>query len=447
MSAPTASADAPQGTLRRGAAMLRAELRLHPRLFAIAVSGAAVFAVTTVASSWVIAWITDHVIVPRFEEGHVAAAALAAGVVAIVMVGVLKSAGVIVRRTWAGKTQYHVAATLREQVIGRVQAQPMPWFQDRPTGELVANAGVDVDAAVEVLAPLPYSTAVVLMVVISSVWMVAVDPVLGGVAILLFPILTALNIWYQRRVDKPYTEVQAQIGAVTALVHESIDGALIVKALGTEEHEVGRLSGRAGQLRDAKITVAMLRATFEAALDAVPALANALLLVIGAKRVESGAVTVGAVISFIYLFTLLVWPLRLIGFLLGDLPHSLAGWTRVRGVLDGPVAPAPIFAPAVAPSGVGVELRGLRFGYEPDRDVLHAVSISVPAGRMVAVVGPTGSGKTTLLQLVQGLQRPFMDLSRGCTADDIVLVSAVTALQAALPRRTATGGAAASLAT
>ena len=84
-----------------------------------------------------------------------------------------------------------------------------------------------------------------------------------------------------------------------------------------------------------------MRATFEALLDGVPNLANVVLVVVGAYRVQAGAATVGDVASFVYLFTLLVWPLRLIGFVLGELPRSLAGWTRIHGVLDDAVPADP----------------------------------------------------------------------------------------------------------
>lgn len=386
---------------------------MHPRSFAIAVAGAAVFALATIASSWVLSWVIDTVIVPRFEQGDVDVAATALGVTAIVLVGVVKAAGVVVRRMWAGRTQYRVAASLRDEVIEQYQAQPMAWHQRHATGDLVAHAGVDVDAATDVLAPLPYSSGVVLLVVVSSVWLLAVDPVLGGLAVLLFPVLAGLNVVYQRRVDGPATEAQDQIGEVSRLVHESLDGALVVKALGAEAHESERLEVKAGNLRDAKIRVATLRATFESTLDAVPTLANVALIVVGAMRVEAGAATVGDVASFVYLFTLLVWPLRLIGFVLGELPHSLAGWDRVRAVLADPVPPAPEEHHVQPPPGVGVTLRHLHFGYEPGREVLHGLHLDVPAGRTMAVVGPTGSGKSTLLELIAGLLAPTRgDLGR-----------------------------------
>lgn len=398
--------DARPGIGRRGSAMLRAQIALHPGTFAIAVAGAAVFAVATVASSFALRWVIDHVILPRFRDGEVSTAAVMAGAAAIVVVGLVRAGGVIVRRVWAGRTVHRVGATLREEVLGRYQEQPLAWHLGHGTGELVAHAGVDVDAATEVQAPLPFSSAVVLMVVMSTVWLLATDLVLGGVAVLLFPILIGLNVFYQRRVEAPATEAQLRIGEVSAIVHESIDGFTVVKALGAEAHESARLDAKAAELRDAKVQMAVLRATFEALLDAVPTLANVVLVFVGAQRIADGAITVGDLTSFVYLFTLLVWPLRLIGFLLGDLPHSLAGWDRVQGVLAEPIQPAPRATLGVPPPGMGLVLSGVRFAYADGRAALRGVDLAVPAGHIVALVGPTGSGKTTLLQVIDGLLAP-----------------------------------------
>ena len=100
-----------------------------------------------------------------------------------------------------------------------------------------------------------------------------------------------------------------------------------------------------------------LRGTFESILDVVPSLTNVGLVVVGAYQVRSGEVTIGELSSFVYLFTLLVFPLRLIGYVLSEMPYSLAGWERVREVLDEPVEPDPRRTIAVTPDGIGVRLQ------------------------------------------------------------------------------------------
>jgi ATP-binding cassette subfamily B protein len=392
---------------REGVRMLRAMVALHRRSFFIAVGGAAVFALCTVASSVAVQWVTDHVILPRFEQGSVAAGAVAAGVAMIIGIGLLRAAGVVVRRTWAGTTQWRVAGTLAEDVIDRLVRQPMAWHDRRPDGDLVARAGVDTDAAVSVLAPVPFATGTVLLIVVSAAFLIATDVVLGIVAVAVFPLLIGLNIVYQKRVDVYYATAQEHLGELSAGVHESFDGVQLVKAYGAETRETERLSEMAGRLRTARIGAVRLRGTFEALLDVMPSLTNVGLVVLGAARVKSGDMTVGQLSSFVYLFTLLVFPLRLIGYALSELPHSLAGWRRVRAVLDEPIEPDPLDAVGVAEPGHGVQLSGVGFTFPGEsRPTLDDVSLDVASGRIVAVVGPTGAGKTTLVEIVGGLVAP-----------------------------------------
>ena len=392
--------------LSRGLRMLRAEVRMHPRLFAAAVGGAAVYGFATVASSWALRWTIDHVVLPRFRSGHVGAGAVAAGCAAIVAVGLVRAGGVVVRRSWAGRTQWAVISTMRDDLGRRYLAQPASWHQRQVTGELVAHVGVDCDAATDALGPLPYATGVVVLLVTATVALLRTDWLLGGIAVVLFPLVSLVNVWYQHRVERPAEEAQALLGELSAQVHESLEGALVVKALGQAEREVTRVAATAAELRVAKVRTAIMRADFESLLDALPAVTNVALVAIGARRVAAGAVTVGDMTSFVYLYGLLVWPLRMIGFLLGGIPRSLAGWERVQSLLAQPVEPDPQQANAVPPAGTGVELRGVRFAYETDRPVLDGVDLAIPVGATVAVVGRTGSGKTTLVQVIAGLLAP-----------------------------------------
>src|SRR5262249_46166015 len=158
---------------------IRAEVRLHPRPFFFGVSGASLYALMTVASAFVLGRIVDKVIEPRFSNGHVSTAAIIAAAAALIVVGLLKATGIIMRRVGATRARSRIDATLRERVISQYQALPLSWHQSHPTGELLAHVSADVEAATEMLGALPYATGVCLMVVVSVVWMLATDPFLA----------------------------------------------------------------------------------------------------------------------------------------------------------------------------------------------------------------------------------------------------------------------------
>ncbi len=398
--------------VRRGAQMVARHVRLKPKTFTIAVCGAAIFALGTVAQSFVFGWIVDHVITPRFTDGDIEVDALIGGVVALVVVGAVRAAGVVLRRVNAGRTQMGVAAILRRRVVDRYQDEPLAYFHENPTGELLAHVQSDAEASSQVLGPLPYASGTVMLVVIATAWMFATDWVLGFVALLLFPAITALNVLYQRRTEGPAAHAQSLIGDVSNVVHESVDGVIVVKALGAEESEAARFAVQAERLRDANIRVAMLRAGFDAVLDSLPSLATILLVALGAWRVAQGAATAGEIVSFVTLFGFMVWPLRLIGFVLGDLPRSVAGDDRVRAVLSGEVDRARHLGLASAPAPVlphgplAVRFDDVTFSYDTTRDVLDHFDVTIAPGRIVAVVGATGSGKSTFMAMLDRLLVP-----------------------------------------
>jgi ATP-binding cassette, subfamily B, bacterial len=412
--------------LRRGLRVIGRQVALHPRPFGIAVFGAMVYAVGTVAQSWVLGQVVDRAVTPRFESGELRVEVAVAAAAAIVAVGLVKTVGIITRRIAATMVHAGVQATLRERLAERYHRLPLTWHHAHPAGELLSRAEGDLDAASEILSPLPFATGVLTMLGAAAVWLFLADPFLAALGLLVVPAILGLNLVFQRRVEHPTTLGQERLGDVSAVAHESFDGALVVKALQAEEAEGRRFADKAELLRDARIEAARVTANFEAGLDALPALTTIGLLVIGVWRIEQGAITAGTLVGLINLFALLIWPLRLIGYVLGDMPRAVAGYERVAEVLAEPLPPeesgeprggapvdreaagrrGPAAARELPPGPLELVVDRVGYGYEPGAEVLHEVSFRVPAGATVALVGPTGSGKSTLALLLTRLLVP-----------------------------------------
>ena len=379
---------------RRNARFIVELVKVHPKLFLVAMGGAAVFALLTVASSFAIGRVIDDVTV-------------LAGLGLVIGIGVLRAVAIVVRRSYASITMWRVAQTLTNRVVRRYSQQPVSWHNRRADGDLVQRAGVDSEATVSVLAPIPFASGTIVMLVASTVWMLLIDVPLGLVAVVVFPLLLFTNVIYEKSVSRHFTRAQDQLGEFSAGVHESFEGVQLVKSYGAEERETERLAGLADRVRASRVQAIRLRSWFEALLDVMPSLTNITLVVIGALRVRSGDVTVGEFSSVIFLFTLLVFPLRLIGYTLSELPRSMAAWQRIRGVLDEPIEPDPADLIGVAADGLGAEFLGVTFAHEGDGPpTVKDVELAVRLGSVTALVGPTGSGKSTLAQLAAGLIGP-----------------------------------------
>ena len=385
-------------------------VRAEPRLFALSVLGSAAYGIGTVGAGWVLGRVTDRVLAPAFRAGHIATADLWSALLPLAGVALLTAVGVVGRRAVGGTTMFRLQARDRRAVTRAFLDVPLAWHQRHATGTLLARATSDVEATWNVFAPLPMSLGVLVMIVVAAVAMVAADPVLAAVGLLVLPALALANGVYQRRTAPLVSAVQAARAEVSGIAHESFEGALVVRTLGRRDHETARFGAAATRLARANIEVGRVRGVFDPVIEALPALGTLLVLVLGTVRVRSGAAATGDVVQVAYVLTLVSFPVRALGWVLGELPRAAVGWRRTREVLDAPRGPVP---GTERLTGAGpLRLRVLHVGREfsvagaAPVPALTDVTLTVPPGRFTALVGATGAGKSTLLDLVDQLTEP-----------------------------------------
>ncbi|HEY4568707.1 MAG TPA: ABC transporter ATP-binding protein [Kribbella sp.] len=418
---------------RRGFGVLRVAIWEEPGVFALSVLASMLYGGMTVAGGWALGWSTDHVIRPAFESGDTSAGAIATLIALFMGIAILNAIGVVGRRLGAGVMQFRLQATYRRRVTRQYLKLPLEWHHQHSTGMLLSNANADVESTWFVIAPLPMAIGVIAMLVFATIAMFAADVWLAAVGCLVFPLVFIANVIFQRYLQPLATRAQQLRADVSEVAHESFDGALVVKTLGREAAETERFRAPTYALRDANIAVNKARGMFDPVIDGLPRLGVLAVLLVGVGRVSSGAADAGDVVQVAFLFTLIGFPIRALGWVLGELPRSVVGWDRVQRVLTAEGGMEYGEARLTSRKAARLQVAGVRFGYLPERDVLAGVDFTIEPGRTVAVVGPTGSGKSTMTTLLTRLVDPeegavrvdgvdLRDLARDELAGSVALV-------------------------
>jgi ATP-binding cassette subfamily B protein len=373
----------------------------------VAIVGAISFAATIVAAAWVIGWVTERLILPALADTGTDGVSLRTSAIVIGGVALWKSLSIIMRRGGATWWQLRAEQGLRRDMVAHQLGLSLRWYASRGVGDLLSVSGNDTKQSTGLLAPLPFAVGAVFLLFGSMGLILTIDVMLGLVAGLVLVLVVVIDSIGSHFAFQKMELVQHNLGQLSTVAHESFDGALTVRALGREQEESARFGATSEALRAAIIRLGRSWTAFRAVTDLGPTLGTIAILTLATARAADGRVAPGDLVTIAYLLSLLTVPTRLIGYLVWDSARSVAGWRRVRRVLDVTDRlehgdrPAPGRSP-----GAAVRVEDVRFAYAPGQPVLGGVDLVLEPGRTYAVVGPTGSGKSTLARLLARLWDP-----------------------------------------
>jgi ATP-binding cassette subfamily B protein len=298
---------------------------------------------------------------------------------------------------------------LRNVYFAHLEKQPPAFFQERPTGDLMARATNDLQAVRMLCGPaIMYSSNTVFIAAGSLFFMARMNGRLTLLALVTMPLVALTTKFFGERIHSLFTAVQARFSDISARVQESFSGVRVVRAYAQEEREMEEFRRINEEYLEQNKQLIAWTVAFYPLLQGLVGLGFVAVLWYGGLLVVRGVLTVGEFITFNFFLSKLIWPMIAIGWVINLAQRGLASLTRIREVLDAEPAIRDE-EPLVDPEAIqgAVRFQGLTFAYrEGAPPVLSDITFRAPAGQTVAVVGRTGSGKSTLLALIPRLLDP-----------------------------------------
>jgi ABC-type multidrug transport system fused ATPase/permease subunit len=296
---------------------------------------------------------------------------------------------------------------LRRDLFDHLTSLSLRYFSEQRAGWIIARVTSDVDAISDALSQgLPTLVSNVVLLPTTVVVLFVVDWRLALVAMVILPPTLVLSRWFQRKSAVAQLEVRNRIAAVTAQVAESVSGMAIVQAFNRERHFQNQFDELNRENRSANVYAQQLFSVFFPSIELLGAISTCAVLVLGSRLLADGTLTIGTLITAIYLLQLVFQPLQELSDVYGQLQAAAAAMIKVTSVLDTePEIADRSGARPMGPIEGRIDLDGVRFAYG-ETDVLHGIDIHVPAGGCIALVGQTGGGKSTLAKLIARFYDP-----------------------------------------
>lgn len=301
----------------------------------------------------------------------------------------------------------HVEYDLRNDFLSHVQKLPLSYFQNTPTGDLMAHATNDISAVRNTLGPgIMYPTDTLMTFTMVLAVMLYQDALLTGLALIPLPCVSYLVYRLGKIVHVKFEERQAQYSLLTTRAQENLSGIRVVKAYVREAYEIGLFRSMSWEYLKKNLVLARIQSIMWPLMFMLIGCSLVITLYFGGVRVIDGELSIGMLTAFFGYLIMLIWPMIAFGWVINILQQGAASMNRLARIID--TVPAirdteETRKDITAIQG-SIEFRHVTLkhagAHEP---ALRDISLDIPKGSTIAIVGYTGSGKSTLVSLIPRL--------------------------------------------
>jgi ATP-binding cassette subfamily B protein len=378
---------------------LKLRRMLRPFVMAIAVGGLLILLRTLLqlVGPKMAQWGIDGTLSPEVAAGFFLVSVL-------LMAGVLWAATLVTMRTGERALYW-----LRLKVFSHLQRLSADFFDRELSGRIMSRMTSDIDALSTFTQQAMFNILVSLLTLAGVVAILVVTEARLALVVVLgvLPLLLGFTTWFRRVSDRVYTEVRDRIAAVLAHLQEGISGVRVSQVFVKEREMAEEFRRLSGELHDARLVGVKYTAMFFPGVDAIGVLGQGAVIGAAGYLLSSGRLTAAIVVAFVLYLNLFFQPIQQLSQLFDTFQQAKAATGKLDDLLATPTMTPDPAEPVTADTCEGQLLfEEVRFGYLEGQEVLHGVTLEVPSGEKVALVGKTGAGKSTLIKLAARFYEP-----------------------------------------
>ena len=301
----------------------------------------------------------------------------------------------------------HIEFDLRNDLLAHLQRLSYSYFQNTPTGDLMAHATNDIGAVRNVLGPgIMYPTDTIMTFTMVLTLMLVKDWELTLLALIPLPLVSYVVYRLGKRIHEKSLDRQAQFSLLTTRAQENLSGIRVIKSYVREPYEIERFSNLSWEYLNKNLVLARIQSILWPLMFLLIGISIVITIYAGGLRVMNGELTIGSLSAFLAYLLMLIWPVIAFGWVINLLQQGAASMERLCKILDTEpeIKDTPHTDHAIGEIGGAVEFRGVNFIHrDAGQQTLKNINLKVDQGMTVAIVGYTGSGKTTLVNLIPRL--------------------------------------------